>query len=1133
MRKTIFTRVEHCVGCNRCVRVCPIEMANLTYQDESGQIKVKANSEYCISCGACISACKNNARFYIDDFDQFMLDIEAGEAITLITAPSIKTNFPQWRQLLSFFRLKGVRKIYDVSLGADICIWAHLRYLEKYKPGPLITQPCASIVSYCEIHRHELLKSLSPIQSPMGCTSVYINKYEGNGDKIAAISPCIAKTNEFDSIGTINYNLTFMRILEYIEKNNIVLPEEASDFDHHRSGLGSIFPLPGGLKENIEFFSQTPIYIDHAEGRNVYPMLDEYAGTPSPILPDIFDVLNCSNGCNKGPGAVSTESLFSVNYKMNSSRRKAIDEPDDGYYSQLYKDYDKTFALDDFIRDYHPIDVEKFSVSEKDIQHAFELLGKDTPEKQNFDCSACGSSGCREMARKIALGVNIPVNCIVKSRDIAISEHEKNIELTKKISQFVELIHHIGDNLLSMDGEETPKMVNDSIEMLGMTLQEKNVYIWKNENVDGKIITKRLYGWSDGVQNYLNTIEYAQLPGIFNTLMSGEPVIKTVSTMNEQEKRLFIPNNIISTCAIPVVFRGNFWGFVSLNSDVEREYSDEEISLVASVTFMIAANIIERELSDSLNAAREDALMSAQAKSDFLSRMSHEIRTPMNAIIGMTEIAGNTDDLEKLRYCLSTIRVSSSHLLGLINDILDISKIEAGKLVLEEEPFDIEEMLIKICNFVNEKALKTNLNFHIIFDRNMQLKYIGDELKLSQTITNLFSNALKFTPEGGSIDLRVELLKKNKEHDVLRFTVSDTGIGMTEEQLSRLFTSFEQADGSITRRFGGTGLGLVISKSIVELMGGRMWAESVIDVGSDFVFEIRMKRSDDAYNLTDTERFNDIEALIIDSDMKNCDYLSDILSIHDVKCDTANDAGSGMKQLVSACNNNREYTLVLIDHFLAEEFMAMLNESRSELIHPESFVIMSPFLVWTTFAVKMEAYGITHNISKPIFPKHVNSMLIRHTESSDANALNDYNDLNAAEGNGELVMPDLSAVSLLLVEDIEINREIFTALLEDTGVNIDIAENGLIAVDKFKAAPEKYDIIIMDVMMPEMDGYQATRCIRASDIGNCSSVPIIAMTANAFQSDIEKGIESGMNDHLSKPLNIEKVIEKILYYTSK
>ena len=1097
-------------------------MANLTYQDDDGQIKVKTNSEYCISCGACISACKNDARFYVDDFDNFLQDLEAGEAITLITAPSLKTNFPKWRQLLSFFRHKGVKRIYDVSLGADICIWAHLRYIDKYKPGPLITQPCASIVSYCEIHRHELLKSLSPIQSPMGCTSIYINKYEGINDKIAALSPCIAKTNEFDSIGTINYNVTFTRLYEYLEENHIILPEDEDDFDHYRSGLGSIFPLPGGLKENLEFFSQTPLHIDHSEGRNVYSMLDEYASTPSSVLPDIFDVLNCTNGCNMGPGGIYTENLFNVKHKMNSSRRKAIDDPDESYYSQLYKGYDETFNLDDFIRNYYPIDVEKQTVSEADIQHAFTLLGKDTRAKQNFDCSACGSSGCREMARKIALGVNIPVNCIVKSRDSAISEHEKNIELTKKISQFVEMIHHIGDNLLSMDGEETSKMVNDSIEMLGVTLQENNVHIWKKGVTDdGKMCTMRLYGWTDGVQKLLDKVDYEQLPDIFDTLISGEPVIKTLSTMNEQEKSLFMSNNITSTCAIPVVFRGSFWGFVSLNSDVEKEYSDEEISLVASVSFMIAANIIERELSENLNNAREDALMSAQAKSDFLSRMSHEIRTPMNAIIGMTEIAGNTDDLEKLHYCLSTIRVSSSHLLGLINDILDISKIEAGKLVLEEVSFNIENMLIKICNFVNEKALKKNLGFHILFEKNMQFEYIGDELKLSQAITNLFSNALKFTPEGGSIDLRVQTLEKNNNYDILRFTVSDTGIGMTEDQISRLFTSFEQADGSITRRFGGTGLGLVISKNIVELMGGKMWTESEIDMGSDFIFEVKLKHSVEARTQIEVKKLKSFSALIIDDDSINSDYLTEILSAYDINCEAAFDIETAISSLESAQSNNDPHSLVLIDYLLAENLLAKLSDHHSDLIDSNAFVIMSPFLVWTTLVDKMDIYGISHNISKPIFPKLVDSMLTRHTGNSEISVSDDNS-----------VIPDLSNISLLLVEDLEINREIFSALLEATGVKIDIAENGLIAVEKFKSAPNKYDIIIMDVMMPEMDGYQATHSIRTSNMDNCLTVPIIAMTANAFQSDIEKGIESGMNDHLSKPLNIETVIEKIIYYTN-
>jgi PAS domain S-box-containing protein len=382
-----------------------------------------------------------------------------------------------------------------------------------------------------------------------------------------------------------------------------------------------------------------------------------------------------------------------------------------------------------------------------------------------------------------------------------------------------------------------------------------------------------------------------------------------------------------------------------------------------------------------------------QAKSDFLSRMSHEIRTPMNAIIGMTKIAEKTDDVSRMRYCLSTIGTSSEHLLGIINDILDMSKIEAGKFEIEKVPMNIEKTLMKVCNIISDKIEKKNQKFNMTLAKDMELDYIADGLRLSQVITNLLSNAVKFTPENGKITLAVEKMGSKGSFNTLRFSVTDTGIGMTKEQAARVFNAFEQADGSISRKFGGTGLGLAISKNIVEKMGGRIRVESEEGAGSSFIFEVDLER-------------------------------------------------------------------------------APLQEGEA---------VESPDIK-TDKAVET---------------------------------------------------PDLSGVNILLAEDMEINREIFAALLEATHITIDSAENGLAAVSKFSENPEKYDLIIMDVQMPEMDGYQATKTIRAMDNPKAKNIPIIAMTANAFKEDVNRCLEAGMNDHLAKPIDEKSVIEKIVQYLGR
>jgi len=380
-----------------------------------------------------------------------------------------------------------------------------------------------------------------------------------------------------------------------------------------------------------------------------------------------------------------------------------------------------------------------------------------------------------------------------------------------------------------------------------------------------------------------------------------------------------------------------------------------------------------------------------QAKSDFLSRMSHEMRTPMNAIIGMTKIAEKTDDVSRLKYCLSTINTSSVHLLGIINDVLDMSKIEAGKFELEMLPMNIEEMIMKVSHIIIDNIEKKNQKFNVNMAKDLEMDYIADDLRLSQVITNLLSNAVKFTPEKGEITLAVEKTGSKDNFNILRFSVTDTGIGMTEEQIARLFNAFEQADGSISRKFGGTGLGLAISKNIVEKMGGRIWVESKEGAGSSFIFEVNLER-------------------------------------------------------------------------------ASVREGTSR----------KPPEIKADKAVEI---------------------------------------------------PDLSGVKILLAEDMEINREIFMALLEETHITIDIAVNGSIAVSKFRQNPDKYDLIIMDVQMPEMDGYEATRTIRAMDTPKAKNIPIIAMTANAFREDVDRCLEAGMNDHLAKPIDEKSVMEKIVKYS--
>ena len=408
---------------------------------------------------------------------------------------------------------------------------------------------------------------------------------------------------------------------------------------------------------------------------------------------------------------------------------------------------------------------------------------------------------------------------------------------------------------------------------------------------------------------------------------------------------------------------------------------DNEIILGAMVIFHDVTEIIQAQREAEI--AREQAEHLSKVKSEFLSRMSHEIRTPMNAVIGMTAIGKAATTAEKKDYSLHKIEGASKHLLGVINDVLDMSKIEADKFELLCEEFDFHSMMDHVTNIIGMYMAEKKQDFTVDIDSKIPGYIITDEQRLAQVITNLLSNAVKFTPESGKIALSAEITDSSENNHTIRFTVKDSGIGISEEQQSRLFTPFEQADGSTCRNFGGTGLGLSISKRIVELMDGSIWIESELGKGASFIFQINVR---------------------------SCDFLN------------------------------------------------------------------------TTDDVE--------------------------TVEHDENGI-------------------LAGKRILVAEDVEINREIISAVLEDTGADIVFANNGTEAVKHFQTAPNDYVLILMDVNMPEMDGYEATNCIRSSGLKQADKIPIIAMTASVFREDIDRCLAAGMNGHLGKPLDTMKVISTI------
>jgi signal transduction histidine kinase/DNA-binding response OmpR family regulator len=532
------------------------------------------------------------------------------------------------------------------------------------------------------------------------------------------------------------------------------------------------------------------------------------------------------------------------------------------------------------------------------------------------------------------------------------------------------------------------------------------------------------------------------------------------------------------------------------------------------VVAMPFAQITEQNIH--LAALREAAEAASRAKSEFLSNMSHEMRTPLNAVIGMTAIAENTPDIDRKDYCLRKIKDASTHLLGVINDILDISKIESGKFDLAYAEFNVEKMLQKVVNVVNFRVDEKHLNFTVLIDDNMPRVLVGDEQRLAQVLANLLSNAVKFTPARGAVRLSARLLREENSVCVLQMDVKDTGIGIGKEQQTRLFSAFQQADSGISRRFGGTGLGLAISKRIVEMMGGNIWVESEPGKGSTFSFIIRAAPgADDRRVPTDPGiALNALRVLAVDDDPETGAYIEHVIRNLGASCDSV----SGSKEALELTASNGPYDLYFIDRNMPEMNGIELAGRIREHSTGKSTIVMMSAGEWSTVADEAKKAGVTEFLAKPLFPSTIAECIDKCLGSDTARA--EYK----SPDEGKTHFP---GCRILLAEDVDINREIVAALLEPTGITIDIAENGAEALRMFSEAPGVYDLVFMDVQMPEMDGYEATRRIRALHAPEASAIPIIAMTANVFREDIERCLNAGMNGHVGKPLNLEEVMQRL------
>ncbi len=546
---------------------------------------------------------------------------------------------------------------------------------------------------------------------------------------------------------------------------------------------------------------------------------------------------------------------------------------------------------------------------------------------------------------------------------------------------------------------------------------------------------------------------------------------------------------------------------------VIQYYMDRQREIIVMIREDVSARIeAEMKKNAMLADALEAANQASKAKSQFLSRMSHELRTPMNAIIGLSALAASeTENAAVMEDTIGKIGLSARYLLSLINDILEMSRIESGRLYLNEGPFDFEEMISSVNNIIYAQASAKGLDYDAVVNSFTEPTYIGDVTKLQQILVNVLGNAIKFTNPGGKVTFAIEQVRRTGDRATLRFVVSDTGIGIDEDFLPHIFDPFSQQSTSFTSTSTGTGLGLAITKSMVEMMNGGIRVQSIKNVGSTFTIEVQLGISQDSRRQLDllaSMNLSKLRALIVDDDVVVCQSTEKTLSAMGITAEWV-DSGLHAVERVEQCHLSRnDFDTIFIDWKMPDMDGIETTRRIRRIVGPDITIIIITAYDWKTIESEAREAGVDMFMEKPLF------------QSSIVNA---FERIFCARRDKITVKPqtdyDFTGLRILLAEDHPLNVEVAKRLLEKCGAAVEVACNGLEALEMFTTAePGRYGAILMDVRMPIMDGLTAARSIRNLKKAGAKTVPIIAMTANAFDEDVKQSLSNGMDAHLTKPI---------------
>jgi signal transduction histidine kinase/CheY-like chemotaxis protein len=695
------------------------------------------------------------------------------------------------------------------------------------------------------------------------------------------------------------------------------------------------------------------------------------------------------------------------------------------------------------------------------------------------------------------------------------ARHAQKTEDPKE--QLYKALINVSVLIMGIDQTESKLIFWNSLKMLGTQLHAVTFAVWRNFESTEELFSERIASWT-AKRPLFRTPEADNIrTSLIDPHWRHKAVvtpIKHLSTdeISEDIRQFFSPDPYNSLFVIPITYHSEFWGMISIAfSDKNRVLEKSETEVIQSAGLLFAAATARKEILRNLYEAKEAALTSVKSKAEFLSRMSHEMRTPLNAINGMVSIARTAEDAEKRGQCFDRISSASNQLLAIINDVLDMSKIDTDKLEIHKSDTDFEDLLANVYSINEEKAYSKNINMLFKINRLFSRHIVADSLRVTQVILNLMSNAVKFTPEGGTVSVICDVISEN-DSQILSVEVRDTGIGIEKQNMPLLFNAFEQADGGITRRFGGTGLGLSISKNLVGLMGGKIWAESEPGEGSVFSLRLPIKWGKPIDFGADVSQLN-VSVLIITPNKAEADHLGETLYETGFVSDVEYSIPAALKHA------DHKYDIIFISEQSIYQNPPGDIKKLTDTFGIDCFVVTGERMFSEEEEKNLEEMGFPDVFQCPVLPARVLRAILAKTGKTVAVKTK----VKAKRSR------DWRGKRLLLAEDLEINRMIVEGILEETGIEIDNATNGLEAVEMFKRNGE-YDIILMDINMPIMDGLTAVKRIRASGRLGAATVPIYALTANAFADDVKNCISAGMNGHIPKPIDVDKLKDVIGLY---